>query len=246
MFDLHFLTALLTIFVINIVLSGDNAVVIALASRKLPSSQQKMAIWWGTVGAVGLRIVLTFIAAWLLKIPFLQFLGGLLLIWIAFKLLNDDHNEGENVVAASTFGKAIQTVIVADLVMSLDNVLAIAGAAGGNIWLIVLGLALSVPLIIWGSTLLMQIMQRFPIIIWAGAGVLGWTAGEMINDDDFLKQYVHPVLGSFEWIIPAVITAGILALSFFMEKRKKQKETGQEEKTREDIHASEKAKNVEG
>ncbi|HET7578342.1 MAG TPA: TerC family protein [Bacillales bacterium] len=248
MFDVQFFTALFSIFIINIVLSGDNAVVIALASRRLPNEQQKKAIWWGTVGAIGLRVILTFIAAWLLQIPFLQFVGGLLLIWIAYKLLNDDHDEGDNVNAATTLGKAIQTVIVADLVMSLDNVLAIAGIAGENFWLIVIGLAASVPLIIWGSTLLMKLMQKFPIIIWAGAGLLGWTAGEMINGDKIVGDYIESFLGSWHWLVPLVITIGILGISFLMQRRNKGEEANSEmeEEEDQDEDSSKKAQNVEG
>ncbi|HET7627772.1 MAG TPA: TerC family protein [Bacillales bacterium] len=217
MFDIAFWTSLFSIFIINIVLSGDNAVVIALASRKLPEEQQKKAVFWGSFGAIALRVVLTLVAVWLLKIPFLQFIGGLLLIWIAYKLLNENHDEGDTVEAAEGLGKAIQTVIIADLVMSLDNVLAIAGIAGNNYWLVVIGLALSIPLIVWGSNLLLKLMDKFPIIIWAGAGLLAWTAGEMINKDDFVKQYLHPYIHSFHWIVPVVITVAVLGISLYKE-----------------------------
>ncbi|HET7615754.1 MAG TPA: TerC family protein [Bacillales bacterium] len=219
MFDLAFWTSLFSIFIINVVLSGDNAVVIALASRKLPADKQKKAVFWGSFGAIGLRIILTFAAVSLLKIPFLQFIGGLLLIWIAYKLLNDNHDDEDQVQAAEGLGKAIQTVIIADLVMSLDNVLAIAGIAGGNYWLVVIGLALSIPLIVWGSNILMKLMDKFPIIIWGGAGLLAWTAGEMINKDDVIKHYLHPYIGSFHWIVPLVLTVGVIGISYLRQKK---------------------------
>lgn len=202
-------------------MSGDNAVVIALASRNLPEQQRKKAIFWGSVGAIGLRVVLTFLVAWLLQIPFLKLVGGLLLIYIAYNLLNDDHDAGENIEGASGLAKAIQTVIFADLIMSLDNVLAIAGTAGDNYVLIILGLAISIPLIIWGSNLLLKLMEKFPIIIWAGAGLLAYTAGEMINGDEFIHQYVEEYLGPFHWIVPVVITIGVLGISYLRQKGKK-------------------------
>ncbi|HEU5140766.1 MAG TPA: TerC family protein [Bacillales bacterium] len=223
MFDVAFWTGLLTIFLINIVMSGDNAVVIALASRNLPEKQRKKAIFWGSVGAIGLRVVLTFLVAWLLQIPFLKLIGGLLLIYIAYNLLNDDHEPGENIEGANGLAKAIQTVIFADLIMSLDNVLAIAGTAGDNALLIILGLAISIPLIIWGSNLLLKLMEKFPIIIWAGAGLLAWTAGEMINGDDFVHEYVEHYLGAFHWLVPLIITVGVLGISYLRQKGKKNK-----------------------
>lgn len=244
MFDLQFFTSLFSIFIVNIILSGDNAVVIALASRKLPSHQQKKAILWGTAGAVVLLITFTFIAAWLLKIPFLHFAGGLILMWIAYKLLNDDHDGGENIKASTSLGKAIQTVIVADLVMSFDNVLAIAGISGENVLLIILGLGFSVPVVIWGSTLLMKLMEKFPIIIWVGAGLLCWTAGEMINKGDFTKQYLHPYVASFDWIVPLIITIGVLTVSFIVKRRKKNPEEYEEDS--EDSKESKNMQKVEG
>lgn len=246
LFDLQFFTALFSIFIINIVLSGDNAVVIALASRRLPQNQQKKAILWGSSGAIILRIILTLIAAVLLEIPFLQFIGGLLLIWIAYNLLNSDTDESDHVKAAGNLRKAIQTVIVADLVMSLDNALAIASIAGEHFLLIIFGLGLSVPLIIWGSSLLMMLMEKFPIIIWAGAGLLAWTAGDMINKDDFIEKYLHPYIGSFEWIVPLVITVGVLVISFFVQRRKKKEEDNQENNGENEEKQSSKVRKVEG
>ncbi|MEI2438736.1 TerC family protein, partial [Priestia megaterium] len=159
--DQSFILNLLEILLINIVLSGDNAVVIALACRNLPDQHRNKAVVFGTLGAVVLRVGLTFVAVYLLTIPFLNFIGGLLLLWIAISLLKGE-DDGD-IKANSTLAGAIKTIIIADLVMSLDNVVAVAGAANGNILLIILGLVISIPLIIWGSQLLMKIMEKFPI-----------------------------------------------------------------------------------
>ena len=189
------------IILINIVLSGDNAVVIALACRNLPPDLQKKAIFWGSGGAIALRAILTVVAVWLLKIPFLQIVGGLLLFWIAIKLLAGD-NEEEELKGGSNIKEAIKTIIIADLAMSLDNVVAVAGAAGGNLLLIALGLGISIPLIIWGSQLLMALMNRFPIIITAGAGLLGYTAGEMILGDKAAGHFVESIIPSSHYSVP--------------------------------------------
>jgi len=209
-----FLLGLLKITLINIVLSGDNAVVIALACRNLPGEQQKKAIFFGSFGAIALRIVLTFAAVWLLHIPFVQLAGGLLLIWIALKLMKGEDEKGE-LASSSELGVAIKTILIADLVMSLDNVLAVAGASDGNYALIGLALAISVPLIIWGSALLMRLMKKFPIIIVLGVALLGYTAGEMIMGDervahaaDLLPPVVHGLLPVL--LAVAVVTAGKL------------------------------------
>ncbi|NIK69660.1 YjbE family integral membrane protein [Paenibacillus sp. BK720] len=213
--DLQWLVlGLLKIILINIVLSGDNAVVIALACRNLPEEQQKKAIFFGSFGAIVLRIVLTFAAVWLLHIPFVQLAGGLLLVWIALKLMKGEDEEGE-LASSSELGAAIKTILIADLVMSLDNVLAVAGAAGGNYALIGLALAISIPLIIWGSTLLMRLMHNFPIIVLLGVALLGYTAGEMIIGDervahvmDTMPPFVHSLLPVL--LAVAVVTAGKL------------------------------------
>ncbi|WP_028549250.1 TerC family protein [Paenibacillus sp. UNC451MF] len=202
----------LQIMLINIVLSGDNAVVIALASKNLPVSQRKKAIWWGAFGAIGLRLVLTVIAVYILHIPYLQAAGSLLLIWIAVKLLIDDDGHA-NVKEASTLGKAVWTIIVADFVMSLDNVLAIAAKANNDIAVIILGIGLSVPIIIWGSTLVMNLLTKFPILVFLGAGILGYTAGEMFVKDKSVSDLL--LSGVPHWIAPVigvviVIGAGIL------------------------------------
>jgi YjbE family integral membrane protein len=202
----------LQIMLINIVLSGDNAVVIALASKNLPLHQRKKAIWWGAFGAIALRLVLTVIAVYILTVPYIQAAGSLLLIWIAIKLLIDDEGHS-NVKEAGTLGKAIWTIIVADFVMSLDNVLAIAAKAENDLTVIILGIGLSVPIIIWGSTMVMNLLTRFPILVFLGAGILGYTAGEMFVKDETVSHYV--LGGAPHWIAPGsctliVVGAGLI------------------------------------
>ncbi len=178
----EFWIALSQIILINIVLSGDNAVVIAMASRSLPPAQQKKAILFGSVGAIVLRVVLTFFAVYLLTLPYLKLVGAALLLWIGIGLMKSDDDE-ENLTGHSSLAAAIKTIVVADLVMSLDNVIGVAAAAKGNVALLVFGLVISIPLIIFGSTLILKLMGRFPVIITLGAGLLGWVAGEMAMTD---------------------------------------------------------------
>ena len=184
----EFWLALAQIILINIVLSGDNAVVIALASRSLPPSQQKRAILFGSVGAIVLRIVLTFFAIYLLSLPYLKLAGAALLLWIGVGLLTGG-DDGAEIEGNSNLLGAIKTIIVADLVMSLDNVIGVAAAANGDIVLLVVGLVISIPIIIYGSTLILKLMNRFPIIITAGAGLLGWVAGEMAFSDPSIANW---------------------------------------------------------
>lgn len=184
----EFWIALGQIIMINIVLSGDNAVVIALACRTLPPEQQKKAILFGSVGAIVLRIVLTFFAVYLLTLPYLKLVGAALLLWIGVGLLKGDDEE-EKLEGHSNLAAAIKTIVIADLVMSLDNVIGVAAAAKGNIALLVIGLVISIPLIIFGSSLLLKVMGRFPIIITLGAGLLGWVAGEMALSDPAISGW---------------------------------------------------------
>jgi YjbE family integral membrane protein len=184
----EFWLALSQIIMINIVLSGDNAVVIALASRSLPPAQQKQAILFGSVGAIVLRIVLTFFAVYLLSLPYLKLVGAALLLWIGIGLLKGEDDDTD-LVGHAHLGGAIKTIIVADLVMSLDNVIGVAAAAKGNTVLLVIGLAVSIPLIIYGSTLILKLMTRFPMIITIGAGLLGWVAGEMALSDPAISNW---------------------------------------------------------
>src|SRR5512138_3907414 len=182
-----FWAALGSIIWVNIILSGDNAVVIALAARSLPAHQQKQAIFWGSAAAIVLRVVLTIVALEMLKWPYLKIIGGFLLLYIGVSLmLDDDDEEGDVGKQVSGLFAAVRTILIADLVMSLDNVIAVAAAAKGNVPLLVIGLALSIPLIIFGSTLLLKVMERFPIIIVAGAALLGYLAGEMFLTDPAL------------------------------------------------------------
>src|SRR5258707_8357265 len=174
---------------VNVVLSGDNAVVIALAARSLPAKQQKLAIIWGAGAAVVLRIILTIFAVALLALPWLKIVGSLLLFWIGIKLLVPEDGD-DNINASDHLFTAIKTILIADLVMSLDNVIAVAAAAGGSLTLLILGLAISIPLVVFGATLLVHLMDRYPIIITVGAGLIGWVAGEMLVTDPALAGWL--------------------------------------------------------
>lgn len=185
-----FWIAVLQIIVIDIILGGDNAMVIALASRRLPQHQRNRAIFWGVFGAIALRVILIFFALQLLKIPFLMILGGVLLLWIGRKLLMPEKTDGHEIDASTNLLGAIKTIIVADAVMSLDNVIAIAAAAKDSIALVVFGLVVSVPIIVWGSKLVLMLMDRFPIVIVGGAALLGWIAGDMMVRDVVVKDWV--------------------------------------------------------
>src|SRR3954467_5144140 len=182
-----FWVGLAKIIGVNIILSGDNAVVIALAARSLPPKQQKLAIFWGAGAAIVLRILLTLFAVALLCLPWREPVGGLLLLWIGIKLLIPEDDDA-NIAASEHLLTAIKTILVADLVMSLDNVIAVAAAAQGSVVLLVLGLAISIPLVIFGATLLVKAMERFPVIITIGAGLIGWVAGEMLATEIAFKD----------------------------------------------------------
>ncbi|WP_043933783.1 TerC family protein [Bacillus sp. EB01] len=205
--SMEFLTALLSIIMIDLVLAGDNAIVIGLAARNLPKHQQKKVIIWGTVGAIAIRALATVIVVWLLQIPGLLVIGGVLLIWIAYKLLVEE--KGHDVQAGDSFWAAIRTIIIADALMGLDNVLAVAGAAHGNYLLVILGLLISVPIVVYGSTLILKWVDRFPIIITIGAAILAWTASKMIVDEPFLADFfVNPVVKyGFELLVVVVVVA---------------------------------------
>ncbi len=178
------------ITLINIVLSGDNAVVIALAARSLPEHQRMKAVMWGAGAAVVMRIVLTIIAVELLKWPYLKIIGAILLFWIAVKLLVPEDGE-EDIEGSDNLMKAIKTILIADLVMSLDNVIGVAAAAKGNMTLLILGLAISIPIVVFGATILMKLMEKWPIIITIGAGLLGWVAGEMLMTDPAWADWIN-------------------------------------------------------
>ncbi|MBX6392329.1 MAG: TerC family protein, partial [Burkholderiales bacterium] len=187
----EFWAGLMKIIGINIVLSGDNAVVIALAARSLPPHQQKIAVWGGAGAAIVMRIILTFFAVALLKLPYLKLAGAALLLWIGVKLLLPEESEEGGEEAASSFWAAVRTIVIADLVMSLDNVIAVAAAAKDSFLLLVIGLAISIPLVVFGSTLLLKVMERFPIIITIGGGLLGFVAGEMAVTDPAIADWVR-------------------------------------------------------
>jgi YjbE family integral membrane protein len=219
-----FWAALGSIIWVNIILSGDNAVVIALASRSLPQHQQKRAIFWGSAAAIVLRVALTIIALEMLKWPYLKIIGALLLLYIGVTLMLDD-GDGEDDVEeqAGNLMAAIRTILIADLVMSLDNVVAVAAAAKGNIPLLVIGLALSIPLIIFGSTLLLKVMERFPIIIIAGAALLGYLAGEMLLTDPALVARIGELPHWQVNVGGAIGAALVVALAWLLKRRHAQR-----------------------
>lgn len=214
-----FWAALGSIILANIVLSGDNAVVIALAARSLPPHQQRQAIFWGSAAAIVMRIILTVIAVEMLKWPWLKVVGGLLLLYIGISLLSEDDGGGEGHDQGGGMLSAIRTILVADLVMSLDNVLAVAAAAKGNTPLLVIGLAISIPLIIFGSTLLLKVMERFPIIITLGAALLGFLAGEMLLTDPAVTARFGELSHDIVNAAGAVGAVVVVAVGLWMQKR---------------------------
>lgn len=202
--ETQFWIGFVNIVVLDLVLSGDNAMVIGMAARNLPEKQRKQAILFGTIAAVLLRVTLTALAAWLLLIPFLQSIGGLLLLWIAVKLLLQDER-GPGVSPGKTMRDVVRTIIVADVVMSLDNVLAVAGAAQGDFFLVLFGLGLSIPILMWGSQLVIIIIKKIPWIIYVGSGILGYTAGQLIVKDPLIKEgYL------LSHLIPIILTVAVL------------------------------------
>ncbi len=211
--SMDFLVALGSIIVLDLVLGGDNAVVIAMASRDLPHSIRKKAIFVGTAGAIAIRLLMTFLAVWVLTIPYLQAIGGLALIPIAVKLLKPA-DETKEISACDGFWTAIKTIIIADVAMGIDNVLAIAGAADGHFGLVVIGLLISVPVIVWGSQLIGALMQKYPSLIFLGAGILAWTAGTMVLHDKIIGGYLSNLLDGFEYVVPLLITATVLLIGY--------------------------------
>ena len=214
-----FWAALGSIILANIVLSGDNAVVIAMAARSLPAHQQRRAIFWGSAAAIVMRIILTLIAVEMLKWPYLKIVGALLLLYIGISLLSDEGGGGDGHHAIGTLAAAIRTILVADLVMSLDNVLAVAAAAKGNTPLLVIGLAVSIPLIIFGSTLLLKVMDRFPIIITLGAALLGFLAGEMMFTDPAAEARFGELSQSVVNAARAVGAALVVGIGTWLQRR---------------------------
>lgn len=212
----EFFSALFSIIIIDLVLAGDNAIVIGLAARNLPPKNQKAVIAWGTLGAVIIRAAATLVVVWLLKIPGLLLAGGLVLIWMAYKLLVEEKKH--DVQSGATMLAAIRTIIIADAVMGLDNVLAVAGAAHGSFLMVVIGLLVSVPIVVWGSTLVIKVIEKYPVIIYIGSAVIAYTAGKMITDEPFLKPFFEEN-SYLKWLLIIGIVIGVLITG----KIKKQK-----------------------
>jgi len=207
--EVNFWLALMEVMMVNIVLSGDNAVVIALAARKLPAKQKRLAIIFGSAGAIVLRVALTIGAVELLRIPFLQFAGALLLVWIGVKLLIEDDSSEDDHHAHDDLMGAVKTILIADVVMSLDNTLAIAGVAKGSWPVLIAGLVFSVPLIVFGSTLIMKMIERFPLIVYIGAGLIAYTAGEMIDSDAAVQPYLPQLFHATPYL-GILLTIGVV------------------------------------
>ncbi|MBO8162290.1 MAG: TerC family protein [Brevibacillus sp.] len=204
-----FWASLASIVIIDLVLAGDNAVVIGMAAKSLPSALQKRAILFGTIAAIAIRATLTLVVFSLLQIPYLLLTGGLILFWIAYHLLAEKHEEEKEVYRTGTLFDSIRTIVIADVVMGLDNVLAIAGASHGSLLLVVLGLLVSVPIMVAGSTLILKLLKRYPQISYLGAGVLAWTASSMIVDEPRIRPFLtaDPLT---PWIFQAVAVAAVL------------------------------------
>jgi len=214
-----FWVAVTQIIFIDIVLSGDNAVVIAMACRNLSPDLRRRGVLWGVAGAVGLRVVLTLFAARLLGYPYLKLIGGLLLLWIGIKLLLPEAADGHAIKAADNLAGAVKTIVVADLVMSLDNVVAVAAASRDSLALLLFGLAVSIPLIIWTSQLFMHVMERFPFIVVLGAGLLGYVAGGMLVADPAVRGWFGAVHSSAQYVIGALGAGLVMATGTWLARR---------------------------
>lgn len=225
LFSTPWWSALLAIILIDLVLAGDNAIVIALAARNLPQQLQKRAILWGTVGAIVVRSAMTLVVVWLLKIPGLMLLGGLGLLWIAYKLLVDEGAGNHDGPAANTFWGAMKTIVVADALMGIDNVLGVAGAANGAMDLVIIGLLISVPIVVFGSQVVLKLVERFPIIIKLGASVLAFTAAKMIVSEPLLDPVFDPpalIHSIARWGTYALAVAGVLGAGYWAAHQSKQ------------------------
>ncbi|WP_323741998.1 TerC family protein [Salinibacillus xinjiangensis] len=216
--DIDIILSILTIIGIDLVLGGDNAIVIALASRNLPPEQRNKAIFWGTGLAIGIRVLLTAVALYLLQIPFLKLVGGLLLIYIAIHLLTDD-DDGPDIAAKDNLLSAIKTIVFADIVMGFDNVLAIAGASGGHIVLVMIGLLFSVPIIIWGSKIILHFMERFPVLVYIGAGILAYTASEMILGEERLEPFFEQ-FHILHYLLPVITILFVIIVGYSIDQNK--------------------------
>ena len=212
--------ALFQICVINILLSGDNAVVIALACRNLPRKQQKQAFAIGAVGVIVLMTALTAFAAYLMSLPYLEMIGSVLLLWIGVKLLSGEEEDAGDGKASSSFWDAVKTIVIADIVMSLDNVLGMAGAAKGHLCMLFVGMVITIPLILFGSALIMKLMERLPIFVTFGAGLLGWVAGEMAIADPAIKGAIETHLHYMEFVAPIVGAAAVVIAGRLLARRR--------------------------
>ena len=220
LFETSFWLAVLQIIAIDILLGGDNAVVIALACRKLPEDQRRRGIMWGVAGAIILRVVLIFFALQLLALPYLKVVGALLLLWIGVKLLQPEDDDAHgNVEGSANLLGAIKTIIVADAVMSLDNVIAVAGAARGNLGMVVFGIVISIPIIVWGSQFVLKLMDRFPVVITLGAALLGWIAGDMIMGDVAVKPYLTGAPAALHHVSAAVGAVLVVVVGKWLARR---------------------------
>ena len=224
--DLGFFGALLQIVMIDIVLSGDNAIVIALACRNLPPRQRRLGILWGCSGAILLRVVLTLLAALVMHMPWLRLLGGLLLFWIAVKLLLPENETGHDVAPADHLWAAVKTIIVADFVMSLDNVIAVAGASHGDFSLLIFGLLLSIPLIVWSSQIILHLMERWPMTVMIGAALLGWVAGKMLISEPMLFAWWSLLPEWSEHFIGAAFALAVVSIGKYLARRRSRGRTG--------------------
>ncbi|MGP0587535.1 TerC family protein [Paenibacillus timonensis] len=222
LFSAAFFLALINIIFIDLILAGDNAIVIGMAARKLPNSVQKKAILYGTAGAVVLRIAATLIVVWLLQIPWLLAIGGLMLVFIAYKVLADE-GDHDNIEAKDKLWPAVRTIIIADAAMGLDNVIAVAGASKQHMVLVVIGLLISVPIVVWGSTLFIKLLDKFPWIAYLGSAVLAYTAANMVTEERHFLHFFeeNPVL---RYLLIAIVVAGVLVAGY-MKKRQHRKET---------------------
>jgi YjbE family integral membrane protein len=221
LFSPQFFSALIAIIIIDLVLAGDNAIVIALAARSVPKHLRQRAIAWGTAGAILVRVLMTVVVVWLLQIPWLLLAGGLLLVWIAYRLLvpaEQDRKDSDH--AKGSFWGAMKTIIIADAAMGLDNVLAVAGTAHGSFLLVIIGVMVSVPIVVWGSTLILKWVERYPVLVYAGAAVLAWTAANMIRDEPMLEEFLnrHELV---VWAIYSLVMGGVLYVGYAVNKRKK-------------------------
>jgi YjbE family integral membrane protein len=218
-------SALVTIIVIDLVLAGDNAIVIGLAARNVPREWQRRVVLWGTAGAIVVRILLTAVVVWLLRIPAFLLIGGLALIYIGWKLTHDNSHEAHSIKPRRSVRAAIGTIVVADAVMGIDNVLAIGGAAQGSMALVIIGLAVSVPIVIGGSTFVLRWVERFPLILWLGAAVLGWTAAKMIASEPLVRPWLaeYPIVRSALYL---VIVGGLISVPMWRSLSPQQRAQG--------------------